>query len=190
MKLTGCRIAGVFVVEPDVFRDERGYFTETYSRRRLEEAYMEAFGRPFGTEFVQDNESMSSYGVVRGLHFQRGQAAQAKLVRVISGEVLDVAVDLRRGSETFGQYFSVLLTGDNKKQLFVPRGFAHGFAVLSPEAVFQYKCDNFYDPSAEGGIAWNDPDIGIDWGLPDGAAVLSAKDRQRPLLRDCGNDLF
>jgi dTDP-4-dehydrorhamnose 3,5-epimerase len=135
-------------------------------------------------EFVQDNESKSSYGVVRGLHFQRPPYAQAKLVRVVKGRVLDVAVDLREGSPTYGRHFSVELSEENHRMLFIPRGFAHGFSVLSEEVVFQYKCDNYYHPESEGAIAWNDPDLGIDWGIPSDKVILSAKDAKNPLLKD------
>lgn len=182
MKVLKTAIEGVVILEPDLFGDQRGYFFESYSQRQFDELV-----RP--VRFVQDNESKSRYGVLRGLHFQKGQDAQSKLVRVVRGRVLDVAVDIRRGSPTFGRHVAVELTEDNKRQFFVPRGFAHGFAVLSDEATFQYKCDNAYAPQSEGGIAWNDPAIGIDWQLPADAAVLSAKDRLNPLLADAG-ELF
>lgn len=182
MKILKCDIDGPFVMEPDVFGDRRGYFFESYSRRALEAAYREAFGLDFGVDFVQDNESFSRYGVVRGLHFQKGEHAQAKLVRVVSGKVFDVAVDIRPGSETFGKYVSVVLSDVDKRQFFIPRGFAHGFAVLSETAVFQYKCDNYYCPSSEGGIIWNDPAIGIDWPLPEREMVFSEKDLRHPRL--------
>lgn len=182
MKVINTAIEGVVIIEPDLFGDERGYFFESYSQRRFDELV-----RP--VRFVQDNESKSHYGVLRGLHYQRGAAAQSKLVRVVSGRVLDVAVDIRRGSPTFGRYVAVELTGENHRQFFVPRGFAHGFSVLSPEAVFQYKCDNLYAPQTEGAIAWNDPDIGIDWRLRPDEVLLSEKDRHHPLLRDAG-ELF
>ena len=175
-------IPEVVIIEPKIFGDDRGYFFESYSQSE--------FDRLIGpVRFVQDNESFSRYGVLRGLHFQKGEFAQAKLVRVVKGEVLDVAVDIRRGSPTFGKYVSVLLSGDNHRQLFVPRGFAHGFAVLSPQALFQYKCDNFYAPDHEGAVAWNDPDIAIDWQLPAADVVLSPKDGRNPMLRDAG-ELF
>ena len=182
MKVTGTFIPGVCIVEPDVFRDARGYFFESWNRKVFEREV-----RP--VDFVQDNESMSSYGVVRGLHYQKGRASQGKLVRVVSGRVLDVAVDIRKGSPTFGRYFSVELSAENKLQLFIPRGFAHGFSVLSETAVFQYKCDNPYAPSEEAGIAWDDPDIGIDWKIPAGNIILSEKDMHHPLLKDA-RDLF
>lgn len=177
MNVIKTKIEGVVILEPNVFGDERGYFFESYSQQRFDELV-----RP--VRFVQDNESKSRYGVLRGLHFQRGAYAQSKLVRVVSGRVLDVAVDIRRGSPTFGQHVAVELTGENHRQFFVPRGFAHGFSVLSPEAVFQYKCDNLYAPQQEGAIAWNDPAIGIDWQLPSQDMLLSAKDAVNPLLAD------
>ncbi len=182
MRGIGTSIPDVVIVEPDVFGDVRGYFFESYSQRRFDEAV-----RP--VRFVQDNESKSRYGVLRGLHFQKGEYAQSKLVRVVAGRVLDVAVDIRRGSPTFGKYVAVELTAENRRQLFIPRGFAHGFSVLSEEAVFQYKCDNPYAPQAEGAVAWDDPDIGIDWRLPAEAILLSAKDAANPRLRDAA-DLF
>ena len=182
MKVLKTDIEGVLILEPDVFGDARGYFFESFSKERFEQA-----AGP--VEFVQDNESKSRYGVVRGLHFQRGEAAQAKLVRVVSGRVLDVAVDIRRGSPTFGRHVAAELSGENHRQLFIPRGFAHGFAVLSGEAVFQYKCDNYYSPGSEGGIAWDDPALGIDWRLPAADILLSEKDRRHPLLARAG-ELF
>ncbi len=182
MRVIGTSISDVAIVEPEVFGDARGYFFESYSQRRFDEAV-----RP--VRFVQDNESKSRYGVLRGLHFQKGEYAQSKLVRVVAGRVLDVAVDIRRGSPTFGKYVAVELTAENRRQLFIPRGFAHGFSVLSEEAVFQYKCDNPYAPQAEGAVAWDDPDIGIDWRLPAEAILLSAKDAANPRLRDAA-DLF
>ena len=166
-------IEGLLIIEPRVFGDERGYFFESYSERD----FTEAVGP---VKFVQDNESKSRYGVLRGLHFQKEPYAQAKLVRVVSGAVLDVAVDLRKGSPTFGRHFSVELTGENHRQFFIPKGFAHGFCVLSEEVVFQYKCDEFYHPEAEGGIAWNDPDLAIDWRLPASDLILSPKDQKHP----------
>lgn len=171
-------IPGVVILHPRVFEDPRGYFFESWSQKDFD-----AQVRP--VRFVQDNQSKSSYGVVRGLHFQKGSSAQSKLVRVLSGTVLDVAVDVRVGSPTFGSHVAVELSGQNHSQLFIPRGFAHGFSVLSPEAVFQYKCDNFYDPSAEGAIAWDDPDLGIDWGVPASEVVLSAKDSSHKRLCEC-----
>ena len=177
MKVIKTAIEDVVIIEPDVFGDSRGYFFESYSQKKFDEQVRKI-------EFVQDNESKSRYGVLRGLHFQKGKDAQSKLVRVVKGRVLDVAVDIRKGSPTFGQYVAVELTEENHRQLFVPRGFAHGFSVLSEEAVFQYKCDNLYAPHAEGAIAWDDPDIGIDWQLPAGDVLLSAKDAAHPRLKD------
>ena len=177
MKVIKTAIEDVVIIEPDVFGDSRGYFFESYSQKKFDEQVRKI-------EFVQDNESKSRYGVLRGLHFQKGKDAQSKLVRVVKGRVLDVAVDIRKGSPTFGQYVAVELTEENHRQLFVPRGFAHGFSVLSEDAVFQYKCDNLYAPHAEGAIAWDDPDIGIDWGLPAEDVLLSAKDAAHPRLKD------
>ena len=170
-------IPGVFILEPKVIGDARGYFMESWSQRDFDAAV-----RPI--RFVQDNESKSRYGVLRGLHFQKGRYAQSKLVRVVSGRVLDIAVDIRVGSPTFGQYVACELSEENHRQFFVPRGFAHGFSVLSEEAVFQYKCDNFYEPSAEGAIAWDDPTLGIDWGLPKADILLSEKDRHHLPLNE------
>jgi dTDP-4-dehydrorhamnose 3,5-epimerase len=175
-------IPGVVIIEPKVFGDARGYFMETWSQRDFD-----AQVRPI--KFVQDNESKSSYGVLRGLHFQKGKDSQSKLVRVLKGRVLDVAVDIRRGSPTFGKHVMVELTGENHRQFFIPRGFAHGFVVLSEEAVFQYKCDNLYAPQAEGAIAWDDPDLGIDWQVPADKVLLSAKDQCHPRLKDA-TDIF
>ena len=169
MKVIATAIKDVVIIEPQVFGDDRGYFFESYSQQQFDQAV-----RP--VRFVQDNESKSRRGVLRGLHFQKGAAAQSKLVRVVQGRVLDVAVDIRRGSPTFGKHVAVELTAENHRQLFVPRGFAHGFSVLSDEAVFQYKCDNFYAPEHEGGIAWNDPALGIDWKIDHKDALLSEKD--------------
>lgn len=167
----------VVIIEPRIFADARGYFFESFSQREFEEKV-----RPI--RFVQDNESKSSYGVLRGLHFQKPPFAQSKLVRVIKGSVLDVAVDIRKDSPTFGQHVAVELTEENHRQMFIPRGFAHGFAVLSDEVIFQYKCDNFYSPQSEGAIAWNDPALGIDWKLPTASILLSEKDRCHPLLAE------
>ena len=182
MKVLKTAIEGLLIIEPTVFGDSRGYFFESFSQREFEEKVRKI-------NFVQDNESMSSYGVMRGLHFQRPPFAQSKLVRCVKGKVLDVAVDIRKGSPTFGKYVAVELTEDNHRQLFVPRGFAHGFSVLSEEAIFQYKCDNLYAPQSEGAIAWNDPDINIDWQLPAEDVLLSAKDSAHPMLKDA-TDLF
>lgn len=177
MKVIRTEIEGVVIIEPDVFGDDRGYFFESYSQKKFDESV-----RP--VKFVQDNESRSKYGVLRGLHFQKGAFAQSKLVRVVEGRVLDVAVDIRKGSPTFGKHVAVELTAENKRQFFIPRGFAHGFSVLSETATFQYKCDNLYAPQAEGAIAWNDPAIGIDWRLDPKEVILSAKDSCHPLLAD------
>lgn len=170
-------IEGLAVIEPRIFNDSRGYFFESFSERDFCEQVAQV-------KFVQDNESKSSYGVIRGLHFQKPPYAQAKLVRVVKGKVLDVAVDLRAGSPTYGKHFSVELSDENHRQFFIPRGFAHGFSVLSDEVVFQYKCDNYYAPQSEGSVIWNDPDLAIDWGVPRDKAVLSEKDSGNPRLRD------
>ena len=177
MNVIETAIPGVVIIEPRVFEDARGYFFESFNQREFEEKVGPIC-------FVQDNESKSSYGVVRGLHFQKGEHAQSKLVRVVKGAVLDVAVDIRKGSPTFGKWVSVELTEDNHRQFFIPRGFAHGFSVLSEMAVFQYKCDNFYAPQSEGAIAWDDPDLNIDWRIPADKIILSAKDSKHPLLRE------
>ncbi|MBR4134690.1 MAG: dTDP-4-dehydrorhamnose 3,5-epimerase [Bacteroidales bacterium] len=182
MEIVRTAIPDVVIVEPRVFGDSRGYFFESWSQREFD-----ALVRP--VRFVQDNESRSSYGVVRGLHFQKGAFSQSKLVRVVEGTVLDIAVDIRRGSPTFGRHVAVELTADSHRQLFIPRGFAHGFSVLSEHAVFQYKCDNYYAPQAESAIAWDDPALAIDWRVSPEEAILSEKDRHHPLLADCP-DLF
>lgn len=189
MEVIRTDIPDVVIIDPRVFGDSRGYFFESWSQREFD-----ALVRP--VRFVQDNESSSSYGVVRGLHFQKGAFSQSKLVRVVEGTVLDVAVDIRRGSPTFGRHVAVELDADSHRQLFIPRGFAHGFSVLSQHAVFQYKCDNYYAPQAESAIAWNDPALGIDWRVSAEDAILSEKDRRHPLLADCpdlfdyGSDLY
>lgn len=176
MKLQETGLAGVYLIEPEVFGDARGWFMESYSLRALEKA-----GIP--TVFVQDNHSLSvKSGTLRGLHFQNPPMAQAKLVRCTRGAVLDVAVDIRKGSPQYKRWFSAELSAENKRQLFIPRGFAHGFAVLSDEVVFQYKCDNYYVPHSEGGILWNDPALGIDWKLPEEDVILSEKDKKNVLL--------
>ena len=175
MKVIKTKLEGVVIIEPQVFFDDRGYFFESFSQQRFNEQVAPI-------TFVQDNESKSSYGVLRGLHFQKPPFAQSKLVRVVKGKVLDVAVDLRKGSPTFGQYESVVLSEENKRQFFIPQCFAHGFAVLSEEAIFQYKCDNYYAPQSEGSVRWNDPTIAIDWQLPEKDIILSAKDEKAPLL--------
>lgn len=177
MKILTTKLEGLFIIEPRVFRDARGYFYETWNKER----YIEA-GIP--CDFVQDNESKSSYGVVRGLHYQQRPYSQAKLVRVVLGEVLDVVVDIRKGSPTFGQYESVRLSDQNKRQLFIPRGFAHGFSVLSSDVVFSYKCDHYYRPDFERGISFSDPEIGIDWGIPADQMILSEKDKRHPVLAE------
>ena len=184
MKIEHTSIPEVIVVHPDIFRDARGYFFESFNEKAFAELV-------YPVHFVQDNESRSVRGVVRGLHYQKGDAAQAKLVRVIRGRVLDIAVDIRVGSPTFGKWAAAELSGENASQLFIPRGFAHGFSVLSDEAVFQYKCDSFYDPSAEGAVAWDDPDLGIDWRIPAAEVLLSEKDKRHPRLKDVpAEDLF
>ena len=170
-------IEGVVIIEPRIFEDARGYFFESFSQREFEEKVGKVV-------FVQDNESKSSYGVMRGLHFQRPPFTQSKLVRCVKGAVLDVAVDLRKGSPTYGKHVAVELTENNHRQFFIPQGFAHGFAVLSDEAVFQYKCDNFYAPQADGGISILDKSLGIDWIIPTDKAILSDKDTKHPLLKD------
>lgn len=177
MEVIKTEIDGVVVVEPRIFGDARGYFFESFSQREFAE-------KVANVVFVQDNESKSCYGVLRGLHFQKPPYAQSKLVRVVRGAVLDVAVDIRRGSPTYGQHVAVELTEDNHRQFFIPQGFAHGFSVLTPEVVFQYKCDNFYAPQSEGALAWDDPDLDIDWRLPKEDVMLSEKDRHHGRLKD------
>ena len=178
MKIKETHIKGLLVIEPDVFGDARGYFMESFSERKF------AAHTGIDVKFVQDNESRSSYGVVRGLHFQRAPHAQAKLVRVVSGRALDVAVDLREGSETYGKHFSIELSGENHLQVFIPKGFAHGFATLSEAVVFQYKCDEYYAPDSEAAIIWNDPDLNIDWRLPAEDVLVSDKDKNHPKLKE------
>ena len=177
MEIIKTDIEGVLIIKPRIFSDERGYFFESFSQREFNVAV-----RPI--EFVQDNESKSSYGVIRGLHFQKGEYAQSKLVRVVKGAVLDVAVDLRKGSPTFGKHVAVELSEENKQQLFIPRGFAHGFVVLEDDTLFSYKCDNFYCPAAERGLQFNDPALGIKWPWPGRDYLLSEKDKKHPLLKD------
>ena len=171
MNIIKTDIEGVVIIEPKVFGDSRGYFFESYSQRDFNSLVGEV-------NFVQDNESKSCYGVIRGLHFQKPPFEQSKLVRVVKGKVLDVAVDIREGSPTFGKHVAVELSEENHRQLFIPKGFAHGFSVLSEEAVFQYKCDNFYAPEYEGAIAWNDPALGIDWRIPVDKVIISEKDKK------------
>ena len=177
MEVIKTAIDGVVIIEPKVFKDQRGYFFESFSQREFEAKVRKV-------NFVQDNESMSSYGVMRGLHFQRPPYTQSKLVRCVKGKVLDVAVDIRKGSPTYGQHVAVELSEDNHRQFFVPRGFAHGFAVLSDTAVFQYKCDNFYAPQADGGISIKDESLGIDWKIPTDMVILSEKDTLHSCLKD------
>ncbi len=179
MRVIKTDIDGVYILEPEIFGDNRGYFFESYNAQRFKEA------TGLDVVFVQDNESRSSEGVVRGLHFQLPPYAQSKLVRVVAGAILDVAVDIRRSSPTFGQYVAVELSGDNHRQLFIPRGFAHGFRVLRGDAILQYKCDNMYAPQSEGSILWNDPALNIDWGISADRAILSAKDTTAPTLELC-----
>ncbi len=175
-------IDDVLIIEPRVFEDARGYFFESFSQREFDEKIAPILGHTI--HFVQDNESKSSYGVLRGLHFQKPPFAQSKLVRCVKGRVLDVAVDIRKGSSTFGKWVSCELTEDNHRQFFIPKGFAHGFSVLSDIAVFQYKCDEFYHPESEGAIAWDDPDLKIDWKLPMNDIILSEKDKCHDLLKN------
>ncbi|MBT8253226.1 MAG: dTDP-4-dehydrorhamnose 3,5-epimerase [Flavobacteriaceae bacterium] len=176
MKAIETGLDGCMILEPQVFEDQRGYFIESYNKETIEQLLGDK------VNFVQDNESSSKYGVLRGLHYQRGEFAQAKLVRVVQGIVLDVAVDIRPDSKTFGQYVACELSGENKKQLFVPRGFAHGFIVMSENAIFSYKCDNFYNKEAEGGIIFNDPKLNIDWILSESEFIISEKDLLLPKL--------
>lgn len=182
MKLIPTDIEGVFIIEPRLYSDERGYFFEAFSQKRFEEL------TGIHTAFVQDNESRSAKGVVRGLHFQLPPHAQSKLVRVVRGKIVDVAVDIRRGSPTFGRHVAVELSDENHRQLFIPRGFAHGFSVLEGDAIVEYKCDNYYAPEAEGAIRWDDPELAIDWQIED-KSIVSAKDMANKLLQEC-NALF
>jgi len=163
-------ISDVKIIEPRVFADTRGYFFESYNKKKFDELI------GYEVDFIQDNEALSSYGVLRGLHYQKGEHAQAKLLRVVKGKVLDVAVDIRKDSPTFGQHITQILSEENKLQMFIPRGFAHGYAALSDEVIFQYKCDNYYCPEAEGGIAYNDEKIGVDWLIPENEMIISDKD--------------
>lgn len=175
MKVIKTDIEGVLIIEPVVFEDERGYFFESYNKKDLKKQGVDY-------DFIQDNQSKSCYGTIRGIHFQKGEYAQAKLVRVLEGKVLDVAVDLRKNSKTFGKYVSVELSAENRRQLMIPRGFGHGFSVLSETAVFAYKCDNVYNKASEGGLRFDDPSLGIDWKIDLNKAVLSEKDKNNPLL--------
>jgi dTDP-4-dehydrorhamnose 3,5-epimerase len=172
---------GLKIFEPKVFSDSRGYFFESFNQKTFREAGIDSV-------FVQDNESKSSYGVIRGLHYQLNPFAQAKLVRVVEGAVLDVVVDIRKGSPTFGKHLSIELSAENKKQLYIPRGFAHGFSVLTETCIFQYKCDYYYSSESEGGIAYNDPSLGIDWGIDLSCAIVSDKDKKLPLFNNCINN--
>lgn len=181
MNIIRTEIPDVVILEPRVFGDARGYFYESFSSERFRKEVCD-------TVFVQDNQSKSGYGVVRGLHYQTAPHCQSKLVRVVTGRIYDVVVDIRHGSPTFGEHVAVELSAENNRQLFIPRGFAHGFAVLSEEAVVLYKCDNYYKPECEGGIAWNDPALGIDWQLPAADVILSAKDADRWTLADAPKD--
>lgn len=177
MQVEETKLKGCFIITPAVFKDSRGYFFESFNKSKFE-ALTKANG-----DFVQDNQSFSTYGTVRGLHMQVGDSAQAKLVRVLAGEVLDVAVDLRPGSDTYGEWFSIRLSAENNLQLYIPRGFAHGFSVLSETAVFAYKCDNYYDKAAEAGIRFDDTTLNIDWGVPAEAMQLSEKDLELPFFK-------
>ncbi len=182
MNVKKTAIDGVLIIEPRVFEDARGYFFESFSQREFDEKIAPILGHT--VTFVQDNESKSSYGVMRGLHFQRPPFTQSKLVNCVKGSVLDVAVDIRKGSPAYGQHVAVKLTGDNHLSMFIPKGFAHGFAVLSETAVFQYKCDEFYHPEADDGISILDDSLGIDWLIPTDKVILSEKDTKHPLLKD------
>lgn len=178
MEIIKTKLNGVFIIEPDVFGDDRGYFYESFNAKKFKEK------TGIEVNFVQDNESKSKYGVVRGLHFQKGDYAQTKLVHVAKGRILDIAVDIRKDSPTYGKHVAIELSDVNHRQLYISKGFAHGFSVLSEEAIFQYKCDNYYAPQSEGGILWNDPTIAIDWQIPITDIVLSEKDKNHPLLKD------
>lgn len=180
MNFIETKLPGVFIIEPKVFGDDRGYFFESFNQKRFEENIGPV-------NFVQDNESRSVRGVLRGLHFQRPPFDQAKLVRCVEGLVLDIAVDIRQGSPTFGEHVAVELSASNKKQLFIPRGFAHGFVVLSETAIFQYKVDNWYSPDHDGGVLWNDQALQINWGIDDAEVLLSGKDKILPLMADLKN---
>ncbi len=177
MKVTKTEIEGVFIIEPQIFEDSRGYFFESYNQQKLLEHGIDC-------NFIQDNQSKSSYGTIRGIHFQKGEFAQAKLVRVLEGTVIDVAVDLRPNSPSFGKHIEVELSAENKKQLFIPRGLGHGFSVISKEAVFAYKCDNVYNKEAEGSLLYSDNDLNINWRIDKNDAILSDKDKMAPLLKD------
>jgi dTDP-4-dehydrorhamnose 3,5-epimerase len=180
MPFTTCNIPGLIIVEPQLFEDDRGYFFEAYNEKRFEEAGIQC-------DFIQDNQSKSSYGVIRGLHYQLPPHAQSKLVRVLEGSIIDVAVDIRKGSPTFGKQFSIELSATNKKQLFIPQGFAHGFSVLSQTAIVLYKCDQYYNKQSEAGIRYNDEELAIDWRIPALSALISEKDAVLPPFSDCIN---
>ena len=188
MEIIKTALEGVVIIRPKIFGDARGYFFESFNQKGFTEKVLGIEYNPDDrTLFLQDNESKSSYGVVRGLHFQKPPYAQAKLIRVIKGKVLDVAVDIRKGSPTYGKHVAVELSGENHEQLYIPRGFAHGFSVLSEEAILQYKCDNLYAPQAEGAIIWNDPNLAIDWKLDAEDVLLSEKDKMHQQLKDIGS---
>ncbi len=178
MNFIATKLEGCYIIEPNVFSDERGYFMESFNENTFQKAVGSAI------HFVQDNQSFSSKGVLRGLHYQTGTHAQAKLVRVLSGEVLDIAVDIRPDSKTYGESVGIVLSAENQKQFFVPKGFAHGFLVLSDTATFFYKCDNFYNKESEGGIIYNDPALAIDWGFPERELIISDKDKVQPLFKN------
>lgn len=178
MNFIPTKLEGCYIIEPKIILDERGYFMESFNENTFQKSINQK------VHFVQDNQSYSSKGVLRGLHYQTGEHAQAKLVRVLQGEVLDVAVDIRPDSPTFGQYEAVILSAENQRQFFVPRGFAHGFLVLSETAIFFYKCDNFYNKESEGGIAYDDMTINIDWNFPASALIISEKDKEQPNIED------
>lgn len=182
MKIKSTPIADCYILEPTIFQDGRGYFFERYNQNTLQKLIGEKI------DFVQDNESFSTYGVIRGLHAQKGAAAQTKLVSVIEGKVFDVAVDIRKDSTTYGKSFGIILSAENKKQLYIPKGLLHGFAVLSKHAKFIYKCDEFYDKSAEFGVRYNDPDLNIDWQIPEKNHIISDKDQKLPFLKDLKNE--
>lgn len=181
MPFTPTTISGLYIVEPEIFKDHRGYFFESYNERSFKEQGLQL-------SFVQDNQARSPKGIIRGLHYQLEPHAQTKLIRVLSGAILDVAIDIRKNSPTYGQSFSIELSAENKKQLLVPKGFAHGYAVLSEEAEVFYKCDSFYHRESEGGIAWNDPELNINWRIPENEVIVSEKDSQHPGIRNCLNN--
>lgn len=183
MEIQKTGIEGLLIIKPKFFNDQRGFFFEGFNAQRYAEAGIT-------DNFVQDNFSLSQYGVVRGLHYQLAPFAQSKLVQVIKGKVLDVAVDIRKGSPTYGKFEAVVLSDENRWQFYIPRGFAHGFSVLSPEALFHYKCDNYYSPQSERGIIYNDPALGIDWMLPEGQAIVSPKDCVLPLLAEAEMNFY